>query len=136
MQTTLPVRRLDGCIAVELPTEVDLDNAPDIGDQLVGLLNPDAPGLIVDMTGTSFCDSSGVNAVVRAYHRALEVGGWVRLVVTASSVHKVFQIVSVDQLIPIHASVGDAAAQAEVAASGVPKSVGGAGSAPADGAGR
>lgn len=136
MQSALPVRCLDGCTVVDLPAELDLDNAPGIGDQLIGLLRPEARGLVVDMSGTSFCDSTGINAVIRAYHRAREMGGWVRLVITTPSVHKVFRITSVDELIPIHASVGDAVAQAEVAASGAPKPAGEAGSAPADGAER
>lgn len=108
MNASLPVRHLGACTVVKMPHEIDLDNAPTIREQLLQLLDSGASGLVIDMSGTTFCDSSGLSAVVHAHQRAETLGGWVRLVITDSHVRKVFTITSVDTLIPIHESLDDA----------------------------
>ena len=50
---------------ITLPTETDLSNTKRIGADLMAAL---APGVIVvaDLSGTSFCDSSGVRTLALA----------------------------------------------------------------------
>ena len=57
--------------------------------------------LVVDLTGTRFCDSAGLTALVRAYQQALFDDGDLRVVLPASgSVPRVFTLAGLDQLIP------------------------------------
>lgn len=102
---SFPTHGRDAYGVVELPEEVDLSNAPGLGDDLVAVLDSGVPGVIVDMTATHFCDSTGINAVVRAYNRARVLGSWVRIVAPHPHVRKVFAITGIDQLVAVYPSM-------------------------------
>jgi anti-sigma B factor antagonist len=90
--------------------EVDLTNAEGLRDALLGALNAGARGLVVDLTATTFIDSAGVSALVRASRRSAATEATVRLAVTAPAVLRVLNLVGIDRLIEVHPSVADAAA--------------------------
>lgn len=90
--------------------EVDLTNAEGLRDALLSALNSGALGLVVDMTATTFIDSAGVTALVRASRRASATEASVRLAVTATPVLRVLSLVGIDQLLDVHPSVTDAMA--------------------------
>jgi anti-anti-sigma factor len=90
--------------------EVDLVNAESLRDALLSALNAGALGLVVDMTATTFLDSAGVTALVRASRRASATEAALRLAVTAAPVLRVLNLVGIDQLIEIYPSVSDAVA--------------------------
>jgi anti-sigma B factor antagonist len=103
---------------VSLPVEIDLVNADQVREDLLSLLNRSPSTLIVDMSDTTFCDSAGVNALVRAYKRARASGAGMRLVVTAPNVQRVLAITGVDSLVDIYLSVAAALAAAGQSAQG------------------
>lgn len=88
--------------------EIDLTNAEKFRDALLSALNAEASGLVVDLTGTTFLDSAGVTALVRASRRAAATGASLRLAVTHPAVLRVLNLVGLDRLIDIHASVAAA----------------------------
>jgi anti-anti-sigma regulatory factor len=58
------------------------------------------------MTGTRFCDSSAIHALIAAHQRAQGEGGELRLVVPADgAVPRVLTLTGVDRVIPCFASV-------------------------------
>jgi len=85
--------------------EVDITNAERLRDTLLSALNASALGLVVDMTMTTFLDSAGVAALVRASRRAAASEATVRLAVAAPPVLRVLNLVGIDQLIEVHPSV-------------------------------
>jgi anti-sigma B factor antagonist len=95
---------------VRLPREIDLTNADGAREALLAALNQPAVALIVDMTGTTFCDSAGITALVRASRRAAATGATIRLAVTAAPVLRVLTLVGIDRLIDIHPDVDAALA--------------------------
>lgn len=95
---------------VGAPAEVDLTNADGLRDALLDALNGGAPGLIVDMTMTTFCDSAGLAALARAARRAAANESVMRLAVTAPAVLRVLNIVGIDRLIDVYPSVREAVA--------------------------
>jgi anti-anti-sigma factor len=95
---------------VAAPGEIDLTNAEGLRDALLSALNSGALGLVVDMTATTFIDSAGVTALVRASRRASATEATVRLAVTAAPVLRVLNLVGIDQLLDVHPSVSDAVA--------------------------
>jgi anti-sigma B factor antagonist len=103
-----PVLWLGQVAVVSLPVEIDLVNAGQVSDDLLSVLNRSPSTLIVDMSGTTFCDSAGVNALVRAYKRACACGAAMRLVVTAPNVQRVLAITGVDSLVDVYPSVATA----------------------------
>jgi anti-sigma B factor antagonist len=91
--------------------EIDLTNAEGFRDALLSALDAGALGLVVDLTATTFIDSAGVTALARASRRAAaSERTTVRLAVTSPAVLRVLNLVGVDQLIEVHASVTDAVA--------------------------
>jgi anti-anti-sigma factor len=90
--------------------EVDLTNAEGLRDAFLSVLNAGARGLVVDMTATTFLDSAGVTALVRASRRAAATEATVRLAVTAPAVLRVLNLVGIDRLIEVYPSVADATA--------------------------
>jgi anti-sigma B factor antagonist len=90
--------------------EVDLTNAEGFRDAMLSALNAGALGLVVDMTMTTFLDSAGVTALVRATRRAAASDATVRLAVTAAPVLRVLNLVGIDRLLEVHPSVSAALA--------------------------
>ena len=105
-----PVRWSDQTAVVRLPAEIDLTIADALREALLAVLNQGALGLIADMTATTFCDSAGISALVRAARRAAAGSATMRIAVTAPPVLRVFNIVGIDRLIDIHPSVAAALA--------------------------
>jgi anti-sigma B factor antagonist len=95
---------------VRLPTEIDLNIADDVREELLSVLNQGAVALIADMTGTTFCDSAGIAALIRAARRAAASGATLRLAIVAPSVLRVLALLGVDRLIDIFPSVDAALA--------------------------
>ena len=104
-QERLPVAWLGEAAVITLPEEIDISNSEQVRDELLLLLNRGPAVLIVDMTETTFCDSAGVNALVRAHKRATANGAEIRVVVASRGVQRVLAITGVDRLIPVYPSV-------------------------------
>jgi anti-anti-sigma factor len=63
---------------------------------------------VVDLTGTWFCDTSGIHALVGAHKRALAEGGQVLLVITSAGVLRIFEITGLDRVISSFTSLDEA----------------------------
>ena len=90
--------------------EIDITNAESLPDALLSTLNAGARGLVVDMTATTFLDSAGVTALVRASRRASATEAALRLAVTAAPVLRVLNLVGIDRLIEVYPSAAAALA--------------------------
>lgn len=95
---------------VAAPGEVDLTNADGLREALLSALDRGARGLVVDMTQTTFLDSAGVTALVRASRRASAGNATLRLAVTAPAVLRVLNLVGLDQVISVYPGVSEAVA--------------------------
>jgi anti-sigma B factor antagonist len=85
---------------VAVPAEVDIINAGEVRRVLLAAASHGAAVLIIDMSGTTFCDSAGVQAIIDTHNRAAATHTQLRLV--AAAVLRILTIVGVDQLIPIY----------------------------------
>ena len=95
---------------VRLPAEIDLTIADGMREALLSVLNKGALGLVVDMTATTFCDSAGITALVRASRRAEATGATMRVAAVGQPVLRVFSLVGIDRLIDIYPTVDAARA--------------------------
>lgn len=80
----------DGDVVVEVRGEVDLSTAPVLDERLSGLA--DVHKLVIDLSGVSFLDSSGLGVLVRTSNKLEDHGGSIRLVVNQPQVLKVLEI--------------------------------------------
>ena len=104
------VTTVNGLPVVSAPVEVDVSNADGLRQLLLACADERHAVLVVDMSETAFCDSTGLHQLVRAHKRAIAAGGEVRLVITAPTVLRLFEIVGIDRFFPIFKSLDDAVA--------------------------
>jgi anti-sigma B factor antagonist len=96
-------------VVVVLPAEIDVTNSELVHDKLVAALTPGVGVVIADMTSTSFCDSSGVHAVVFANEAAAARGVQMRIAVSPEgSVRRVLQLIGVAGVVPVYPSLAEA----------------------------
>jgi len=65
-------------------------------------------GLVVDLSGLTFCDSTGIATLVAAHQRAADVGAALLLAGLHSDIARVFQIMGLDQLLSLYDSPEEA----------------------------
>jgi anti-sigma B factor antagonist len=96
-------------VVVVLPAEIDVTNSELVHDKLVAALTPGVGVVVADMTSTSFCDSSGVHAVIFAHEAAAARGVQLRIAVSpAGSVRRVLQLIGVASVVPVYPSLAEA----------------------------
>ena|SRR5919108_819280 len=89
-------------VVVTLPREIDLANAPQAGRQLGAALATGATIVVADMTGTTFCDSMGMRALVMAHKRAAACHAELRVVVPSAGIRRVMAITKVDTVLRLY----------------------------------
>jgi anti-anti-sigma factor len=89
----------DEQVVITLPEEIDVTNSARLREALLAVIGRRPAVVIADMSATTFCDSSGVNAVVTAYRQAVAAGGDLRLVIRHPAVLRVFELSGVDTVI-------------------------------------
>jgi anti-sigma B factor antagonist len=99
---------------VTVPAEIDATNASEVRQALRAAAGQNAAVLIIDMSGTTFCDSAGVQAIIATYNQAAAAHIQLRLVATA--VLRILTLVGVDQLVPIYPTLEAALAGTPTAA--------------------
>jgi anti-sigma B factor antagonist len=92
-----------------MPPELDITNADQIRHGLRAAASLGPPVLIIDMSATTFCDSSGVQAIVDAYNQvhSHNQGAATRtqLRLVATTVRRILTLVGVDQLMPVYSTL-------------------------------
>ena len=118
-EASFPVEMAGGVAVVAAPEEIDITNAATLRAALLQAAVPRNGTLVVDMSRTQFCDSAGLNVLVRAHQRARAEGREVLLVITTVTVLRIFAVTGIDHLIPTFPSLEEALAPALVV-SGAP----------------
>ena len=95
---------------VTVSGEVDVHSAPQLRDGLTSVLSAGDSPLVVDLTGVSFLDSTGLGALVAARTLAAERGVGLHLACTSRRILKLFTITGLDGVFEIHDSVASAVA--------------------------
>ncbi|QNP66856.1 STAS domain-containing protein [Streptomyces genisteinicus] len=94
-----------GCAVLVVRGELDLQTAPVLyrrGLDAVG----EGTALVLDLSGVGFCDSSGFNALLRLYRRAvLDGGGAFALVSPPEQISRLLPLTGGEASIPVHPSL-------------------------------
>jgi anti-sigma B factor antagonist len=115
---SFPVEVVEGVPVVVAPEEIDITNAEALRSALLTAAAGGHGALVVDMTQTQFCDSSGLHALIAAHKRAEAAGREVLLVIPSVAVLRVFALTGMDKVIPNFTSLADALAQTAATANG------------------
>lgn len=97
----------DGLL-VRIEGEIDLNSSPQFRTTLLGLLDRRAPRIILDLTGVSYVDSSGVGTMVELKRRADRGGFKVTLFGLQDRVRSIFEITRLDKFLNIASSLDEA----------------------------
>ena len=114
---SFPVEIVKGMPVVAAPEEIDITNAEALRAALLQAANGHGT-LVVDMTRTQFCDSSGLHALIAAHKRAEAEGREVLLVIPSPTVLRVFVLTGMDRMIPNVTSLPEAMVRTAATANG------------------
>ena len=113
-----PVEVVQGVPVVAAPEEIDITNAEALRSALLTAAADGHGALVVDMTRTRFCDSSGLHTLIAAHKRAGAEGREVLLVIPDTAVLRVFALTGMDRVIPNFTTLAEALAQTAATADG------------------
>jgi anti-sigma B factor antagonist len=90
--------------------EIDLFTAPDLKTTLVAAIDAGKSRIVVDLTETTFLDSTALGVLIGAVKRLRARDGALTLVNTDANIAKTFEITGLDQIFTISASRDEAIA--------------------------
>ena len=96
-------------VVARIEGEIDMSNAPAIGNRLRDLLSNRSEGLVVDLGGTTYMDSSGI-ALLFALSEELQSRQQRLHVVLPEGSHltRAIRITGLDRTVPTHGTLADA----------------------------
>jgi anti-sigma B factor antagonist len=104
-------------VVAHLAGEIDLSNAATVGEQLASAVPNRALGLVVDMSATTYLDSSGVSLMFDLSERLRRRQQQLRLVVPEDApLRRVLRIVAAGDALPVAVTVDEASEQIRAAA--------------------
>ncbi|MGW7259434.1 STAS domain-containing protein [Streptomyces sp. NPDC054834] len=99
---------VDGVRVVTVQGEIDHDGKDVLSEALLSDDGTMPPRIVVDLSGVTFMDSSGINVFVTAYQQVSAAQGWLRIAGAQESVLRVLQLVGIDAYIPCHPTIEQA----------------------------
>ncbi|RJS47414.1 STAS domain-containing protein [Nocardioides cavernaquae] len=97
---------LDNVRVVRVSGEIDLSNAHDVLESIGEAVRSGATAIVVDLSGVTFLDSSGISMLFRLHERIGYSRQELRLVVPlASPIRRVLELTRISDVIPLHESL-------------------------------
>ena len=90
--------------------EIDLFTAPDLKTTLLGAIDAGKSRIVVDLSDTTFLDSTALGVLIGAVKRLRSREGALAIVNTDENIAKTFEITGLDQIFTISASREEAIA--------------------------
>lgn len=78
--------------------EIDFGNVEGFNAELQAAVRESSHGFVIDLSGATYMDSAGVQAILWAYRSVLDAGGRLALVITHPNVQDIFVLIGVDRL--------------------------------------
>jgi anti-sigma B factor antagonist len=96
--------------------EIDLFTAPEFKQRMSALIDAGRSRIVVDLTQTTFIDSSSLGVLIGAHRRLKLRGGALLVVCDSEAIAKTFKITGLDGVFTLAASVDEALADDATAA--------------------
>jgi anti-sigma B factor antagonist len=91
----------DGVAAVSVVGEADLYTAPELKQALTSVIDAGALSVLVDLSRTTFLDSTTLGVLMGAVRRLRPRGGQVAISCTDPNIRKIFEITLLDRIFSI-----------------------------------
>jgi anti-sigma B factor antagonist len=98
----------DDAYVISLGGEVDLYTAPEFKQQLLEVIGQGAHKVVVDLTDTTFIDSTTLGVLVGGVKRLRANDGQLSLVCSDRNITKIFEITGLDRVFTIYPSRAEA----------------------------
>jgi anti-sigma B factor antagonist len=98
-------------VVLALTGEIDLYTCPELKQELLRVIDDGATLVVVDLTGTTFIDSTGLGVLIRGIERLRTRDGLLAVVCVDPSVTKIFEVTGLDRIFSIYRSRDEALAQ-------------------------
>ena len=98
----------DDVYVIALTGEIDLYTAPEFKQQLLDVVSQGAKSVVVDLTETTFIDSTTLGVLVGGVKRLRETGGQLSIVSSDRNITKIFEITGLNRVFPLHATRAEA----------------------------
>lgn len=108
MTLTASVLHDEGLVLLALAGELDAATTGRVQTAVDGVLADGQTLVVVDLTGLSFCDSTGLGALVRVNRRIREAGGSVVVAGAQGPVARLLRLMSMERVLVLADDVGDA----------------------------
>ena len=92
---------------VSVVGEVDLATAKSLTDHALDALRGVSPHVVIDLSGVTFMDSTGLKSLITICQRASLAGGSFAVVGATSSVHKLLKLTGLEEAFPVYDSLTD-----------------------------
>ncbi|MFB8027241.1 MULTISPECIES: STAS domain-containing protein [unclassified Streptomyces] len=102
---TVHTRTTTAGAVIELIGELDHHTAPEAHAALLGTDLHRGQQLVLDLTGLTFCDSSGITVMIAARNHVLASHATVVLAAVPDRVSRVLRVIGLDQVFPVHPTV-------------------------------
>ncbi|MER7519266.1 STAS domain-containing protein [Streptomyces sp. NPDC126499] len=99
-----------GAAVCTIVGDLDFDTLAAVQEGLTDLVDERPPALVVDLAQVGFCDSSGLNLLLRTRAAAVAAGTELRLAGVAPAVMRVLELTGADTVFSLYDSVADALA--------------------------
>ena len=100
------VREERGALIVSFEGEVDLEHSPRAREVLLECIDR-GQTLLVDLSGVTYIDSSGVASLVEAFQKAKKKGTGFALAAVNPAARRVLELARLDKVFKIHATVAE-----------------------------
>ena len=104
---------------IALTGEVDLYTAPEFKQELLDAIAKGAKHVVVDLSGTTFIDSTTLGVLVGGVKRLRPNEGQLSIVCSDRNITKIFEITGLNRVFPIHETRAEALES--VGAAGAPR---------------
>ena len=98
----------DDAFVISLAGEVDLYTAPEFKQQLLEVIDQGGRDVVVDLSDTTFIDSTTLGVLVGGVKRLRTNDGQLALVCSDRNITKIFEITGLDRVFPIYKSRDEA----------------------------
>jgi anti-sigma B factor antagonist len=104
----LSTSQVEDYAVVAVTGELDVYTAPALEEALGDLVDAGTVRVVVDLSGVSFMDSTGLGLLIKALKWTREHGGALRIVANTDRVLKVFRVTGLDSVLSLHATLDEA----------------------------
>lgn len=100
---------IHGVLVVKTPADIDITTVDQLRAALLHATWPGHPVVVVDMTGTRFCDCSGFHTIAAAHRRALTDRRDLRIVISPrGAIPRLLALTGMHRVLPCFTSLQEA----------------------------